>query len=277
MAEQEAMEPESEPKPKPMRLAPPSLFVPPSRNVSSTDLAAAQQSAQAPTSTTISASTRLPLARKRTPEPSTSETPSDTASPRSAQISQQQQSEKRTRKTSTTSQNWAELQNTLEEVELSAASGTNVFGAEHSRALEELRKAQVELARAWARGEEGEQQGDDVGDDAALDLSSGQAMRENSAVLASDRGHRMSHTPKPSTGKDSTSKARLDAKTQLEEETENDILLARKRRLANDRYFERVNKGVVDVVKKLDIVAEKMGGVETESQEIWGDKDSLAS
>ena len=66
-------------------------------------------------------------------------------------------------------------------------------------------------------------------------------------------------------------------KSQLEEETENDILLARRRRLANDRYFERVNKGVVDVVAKLEDVAKRMGGVEMESKEIWGEGDSMES
>ncbi|WP_248790891.1 hypothetical protein, partial [Escherichia coli] len=44
----------------------------------------------------------------------------------------------------------------------------------------------------------------------------------------------------------------------LEEETERDIQLARKRREANDRYFEQVNRGVLDVVSKLDEVAGAM-------------------
>ena len=129
--------------------------------------------------------------------------------------------------------------------------------------MEELRKAQVELARAWARGEEGEEQNDDSNSDEGLDLhTTGQStMGEKSAVLASDRGAKMGHASKGSAGQDSGTKARFGTKTQLEEETENDILLARKRRLANDKYFERVNKGVVDVVRKLEIVAEKMGGV----------------
>src|SRR5277367_5432359 len=48
---------------------------------------------------------------------------------------------------------WAEMQATLAEVELSAARGTHFFGPEHSAALEELRKAQIALAQAWARSE----------------------------------------------------------------------------------------------------------------------------
>jgi hypothetical protein len=57
----------------------------------------------------------------------------------------------------------------------------------------------------------------------------------------------------------------------LEEETENDILLARTRREANDRYFEQVNNAVVDVVKKLDEVAGAMRKVEKESRDIWSE------
>jgi len=37
-----------------------------------------------------------------------------------------------------------------------------------------------------------------------------------------------------------------------------------------DRYFQRVNAGVLDVVAKLEEVAKAMKGVEIESREIWG-------
>ena len=46
-------------------------------------------------------------------------------------------------------------------------------------------------------------------------------------------------------------------------------MLARRRREANDRYFEQVNRGVVDVVGRLDVVAGAMRRVEKESREIW--------
>ncbi len=47
------------------------------------------------------------------------------------------------------------MQATLAEVELQGAfSSTHVFGEKHAAALEGLRVAQVELARAWGRGEE---------------------------------------------------------------------------------------------------------------------------
>lgn len=49
------------------------------------------------------------------------------------------------------------------------------------------------------------------------------------------------------------------------------IIMCRKRREANDRYFQRVNQGVLDVVAKLEEVATAMRAVELESKEIWGD------
>jgi septum formation topological specificity factor MinE len=64
---------------------------------------------------------------------------------------------------------------------------------------------------------------------------------------------------------------------EVEEETEVDILLARKRREANDRYFQRVNQGVLDVVSKLEEVAIAMREVELESKELWGDDNESVS
>ncbi|MCJ1299276.1 hypothetical protein MMC08_002068, partial [Hypocenomyce scalaris] len=63
--------------------------------------------------------------------------------------------------------------------------------------------------------------------------------------------------------------------SKLEEETEGDILLARKRREANDRYFRRVNGGMLDVVGRLEEVAAAMEKVERESREIWNESDRL--
>lgn len=63
----------------------------------------------------------------------------------------------------------------------------------------------------------------------------------------------------------------------LDEETEKDILLARRRREANDRYFDRVNQGVLDVVAKLEEVAQAMRTVERESKDIWSDSESVAT
>ena len=131
------------------------------------------------------------------------------------------------------------MQATLAEVELSAFSSTHVFGAKHSEALEELRGAQVLLARAWGASEEGEGVGGDVGD------GDGDGEKE---------------------GKDG------------EDEEQVDIRVARKRREANERFFKKVQVGVEDVVGKLENVAAAMGRVERESREIWeSGSDSLDS
>ena len=58
---------------------------------------------------------------------------------------------------------------------------------------------------------------------------------------------------------------------------ENDLLLARKRRELNDAHFNRVSMSVVDVISRLDKVAEAMGVVENESRDIWGSEVSDAS
>ena len=151
---------------------------------------------------------------------------------------------------------WAEMQNTLEEVELSAIKGPGmtVFGAEHSRALDELRRAQIELAKAWARSDD--------------DGASREQQRKVSDVtsLASAPGK----LARPRAGSSPGKADRLFDRIKLEEETEKDIELSRKRREENDVYFEKVNKGVQEVVVRLEQVAKAMRGVENESNEIWG-------
>ncbi|KAK0704928.1 hypothetical protein B0H67DRAFT_592730 [Lasiosphaeris hirsuta] len=204
-----------------------------------------------------------------------------------------------TRATDRTDALWAEMQATLEEVELSASGGTRVFGPDHERKLSELRMAQIALAQAWARSE---------ADDAIETISSRHAKSPPTGVGV-EGGAATSGSPdgtgKAETGGGTTATAataatdgggakstagtgsarpgssgvgggvgpeRLGAK--LEEETEVDILLARKRREANDRYFQRVNQGVLDVVAKLEEVATSMRAVEQESKDIWGDGEN---
>jgi septum formation topological specificity factor MinE len=166
------------------------------------------------------------------------------------------------------------MQSTLEEVELSAVNGTHVFGPEHSKALEGLRAAQIELAQAWARSE-----ADDAvesADKESKGLSGGKTMAlgsEGKSVLDT-----MGSTVPSGNGRPGSSGAAVGATerigSELEKETEADILLARKRREANDRYFQRVNEGVLDVVAKLEEVANAMKAVEQESRDIWGENDS---
>jgi hypothetical protein len=153
---------------------------------------------------------------------------------------------------------WAEMQNTLAEVELSAMNSSHVFGASHAKALEDLRTSQLSLAQAWAKSE-ADEMGDAKND---LNFSTGAEVS-----IGPSLGSPKSQQSK----KDDKEK---DAKRDLEEETERDIHLARKRREANDRYFQQVNNGVLDVVGKLEEVAAAMRRVERESREIWSESDS---
>ncbi|KAK5997367.1 hypothetical protein PT974_02723 [Cladobotryum mycophilum] len=177
---------------------------------------------------------------------------------------------------------WAEMQATLEEVELSASEGTHVFGPEHDRKLAELRAAQIALAQAWARSEA----------DDAIETT----FRDRATSAAGDDVPNLKGTvsdpPKPGVGEGTDAAKstaggtasgrpgssgggadRLGAK--LEEETEVDILLARQRREANDEYFQRVNNGVIDVVAKLESVAVAMRAVEQETKDLWNENASL--
>jgi len=169
---------------------------------------------------------------------------------------------------------WAEMQSTLEEVELSAVNGTHVFGPEHSRALEELRAAQIGLAKAWARSE---------ADDAVESADKANSSRlggihgsEARSALDTHGTEGMVSTAASGSQRPGSSGAPATERmgNKLEQETETDILLARKRREANDRYFSRVNGGVLDVVAKLEEVASAMRAVEQESRDIWGDSES---
>lgn len=191
------------------------------------------------------------------------------------------------------------MQNSLNEVELTAQSSTNVFGASHAASLDELRRAQVELARAWGRGNEDRaaHAGTDVGADGKTmeqmqgrfsgaeeivgdraDVAHkrpgggrGRADTQTSAATGStvlSDGEAASPTSpgrgsKGSGGKDGA------GKSSLEDETAHDIKLASERRAANDRYFNKVDMAVKDVVTKLEGVAEAMKGVEGESRSLW--------
>ncbi|KAK3387265.1 hypothetical protein B0H63DRAFT_469668 [Podospora didyma] len=207
-----------------------------------------------------------------------------------------------TRTTDRTDALWAEMQATLEEVELSATGGTRVFGPDHERKLSELRMAQISLAQAWARSEADEAiettASNGIGETLRNLKSSGASGgAENApeggaagksveagggsaaaaaANTATDGGGAKSTagtgSARPGSSGPGGGPGRLGAK--LEEETEVDILLARKRREANDRYFQRVNQGVLDVVAKLEDVATAMRAVEQESKDIWGDGDN---
>ncbi|KAK2737758.1 hypothetical protein FQN57_007405 [Myotisia sp. PD_48] len=140
---------------------------------------------------------------------------------------------------------WDQIQNTLADVELTAMGGDQMFGTHHSDKVETLRAKQLALAQAWARSEAEE------------------VAEQQFPSSSSDGG---------AIGGDENNPHEI-----LDEKTEKDILQARKRRLANDRYFERVNKSVLDVVAKLEDVAQVMQDVANKNKELWGVGESVQS
>lgn len=251
------------------RLPAPALFVgPPSHNASNTSLLSPSTETRSPTKTPLVRQRSLLLPDAKRPLPPTTDVyegdhlsliNSNSTGTAPFVRRQRQQSQAADAEASSRAEAiWAEMQNTLEEVELSAirGPGMTVFGSEHSRALDELRRAQIELAKAWARSE----------DDGA---TSGQQRK------LSDAGSLMPENKltRPRGGSGPEKGNKLFDRIKLEEETEKDIELSRKRREENDRYFEKVNKGVQEVVVRLEEVAKAMRDVENESNEIWGRSD----
>lgn len=183
---------------------------------------------------------------------------------------------------------WADMQRTLADVELSAMSSSHLFNVPHSQALEELRETQLALARAWARSEADETHGQESEDD-YLDSEPKGNMQAGTLAIRSGgvegkapigKATMPGTTSTGAAAKDSTNgagtKSRSGSATSnvgadLEAETERDIKLARRRREANDLYFSQVNKGVLDVVARLDEVAAAMRKVENESRAVWNE------
>lgn len=182
---------------------------------------------------------------------------------------------------------WAEMQATLEEVELSASGGTHIFGPEHDRKLAELRGAQIKLAQAWARGEADDsiettaakneapnimETLGEIGVSAASKTGLGptsSAGAGKGGAEGTEGGKSTAGTGSARPGSSGTGRERLGAK--IDEETEKDILLARNRREANDRYFSKIDQSVRDVVEKLEEVAVAMRAVEEETRNVWGE------
>lgn len=195
---------------------------------------------------------------------------------------------------------WREMQSTLNEVELTAQSSTHVFGASHAAALDELRRAQVELARAWGQGNEekamqqatqnanGQQGGPgavaaDVGrfqgaEDIASDRAGKQHQQQqrrrgdtdaSASTTLSDESTMTDGTATSGGAGSGVGGGGGGGRSQLEDETAQDIKLASERRAANEAYFRKVDEGVKDVVAKLEVVAEAMRGVEAESRSLW--------
>lgn len=253
---------------------PPVLFLHPSPGASHVSL-----SSTSPPGPVASAATPISRREQSTLERSTSlrsgnVVASDTH--RSAKVGS-------TRSTDKTDALWAEMQATLEEVELSASGGTHVFGPGHDRKLSELRSAQIGLAQAWARSEADESMRVSLRDK-PIPPAGGERRNLRGAFI----------DPPKSSAADGTDQAKSLHKTSGEgidigheginpagskaaEETEMDIVLGRKRREANDKYFQRVNDGVIDVVARLEDVAVAMRAVEQESQDVWNDGNAVDS
>lgn len=159
---------------------------------------------------------------------------------------------------------WAALQSTLGDIELSASSSAHVFGTAHAAALEDLRKAQVELARAW--GPAGTDMEDDEGDDDG---------KSKSGKVGEEGVTELERTKTATSGRNTVSSVKeADKRRGSRSEEEKDLDMAAKRREEGNKYFAKVKTGVQDVVAKLEAVSKAMRAVEMESREIWGDGDS---
>lgn len=175
---------------------------------------------------------------------------------------------------------WREMQSTLNEVELTAQSSTHVFGESHSRALDDLRQAQIALAKAWGRGNETQATVDS--EDVVGDLSVSRFRDINMAAEREKIGRKRADT-EGSVSTVLSDESQLSessvrsGRSQLEDETAQDIKLASERRAANEAYFKKVDQGVKEVVEKLEKVAEAMRGVEGESRSLWSNSDRSAT
>lgn len=271
----------SDPKPKISREPPPALFLgPPSQNASHVSLPGVAPALPPPNPSNLSIRT---ISRQRSYRGSSSGSriPSDTLMDslepvvgRPAARPARQDSEVK-KQADRTDAMWAEMQSTLEEVELSAVNGTHVFGPDHSKALEELRAAQIGLAQAWARSEADDQV--ESADKGSKGLGAkgvvGLGSEGRSALDTADGRASTAASGSQRAGSSGVPAAER-VSSKLEQETETDIVLARRRREANDRYFLKVNAGVLDVVAKLEEVASAMRAVEQESRDIWGESES---
>ncbi|KAG9512793.1 hypothetical protein KCV07_g9182, partial [Aureobasidium melanogenum] len=161
---------------------------------------------------------------------------------------------------------WAALQSTLSDIELSAGSSAHVFGTGHAKALEELRAAQVELARAW-----GQTDSEDTSTLPTKEAKSPDtAQRNNSKDTPTKETQDRHQSNKEQEKQAEQNERKLSTATTL------DLTAAARRREASDKYFAAVKEGVAEVVRKLDGVADAMREVEMQSRDIWGDdgKDS---
>ncbi|KAK4555105.1 hypothetical protein LTR86_007871 [Recurvomyces mirabilis] len=250
---------------KPSRLPAPSLFVgPPSRNAS--QLSVSRQGLDPTKPRDPLNRQRSALVRSGNTKDGTDAKDKDHAMPTLKKASEREADAK-----------WREMQSTLNEVELTAQSSTHVFGESHAAALEELRRAQIELARAWGRGNE--EKGSPTNPQADRFSEAESIARDRQTGVGGGGGRNRGNTDASASTvlSDESVLSNSTARSQLEDETAQDIKLASERRAANEAYFKKVESGVKEVVKKLEVVAEAMRGVEGESRSLWSQSSGSRS
>ncbi|GAB7342046.1 hypothetical protein MBLNU457_g0330t1 [Dothideomycetes sp. NU457] len=237
------------------RLPAPSLFVaPPSHNANYNDIAIGPKDndPSSPQSTTLSSQiSNSPTSNRNRPRAntaSTSDSQFDRSRRRSSVLPAGGRSQRPRPSKAQINTQWADLQNTLQDIELSAGQ-THVFGPSHAEALRDLREAQIALAKAWGPGP------DDV--PPAHVIEKAKDVKDVKDGKDAEKGK--------------------DKKKEEQRGGEQDLSDAAARREANEKYFALVKRGVQDVVAKLDRVGSAMGKVEIESREIWNDGDSVES
>ncbi|TIA25052.1 hypothetical protein D6C81_02096 [Aureobasidium pullulans] len=180
-------------------------------------------------------------------------------------ISEEVKRQRPRRGTAVLDAHWAALQSTLSDIELSAGSSAHVFGEGHAKALEELRQAQVELARAWGQT-----------DAADTDITETKDKR-NSKESKKEKDNTDGKSNPPQNKHDKNEKEMSEQAQRKLSTTTLDLTSAAKRRETSDKYFAAVKSGVAEVVRKLDGVADAMREVEMQSRDIWGDGDGKGS
>ncbi|KAI0445697.1 hypothetical protein F4803DRAFT_559999 [Xylaria telfairii] len=254
------------------RDSPPSLFLHPSPSASHISLPGINTSAAPPLSSGMNPGSQFPSdASAQQSQPPLTRTGS-LLNPRNRPVPRLPTGDS-ARTADRTDALWAEMQATLEEAELSASGGTHVFGPDHDRKLAELRVAQIALAQAWGRSEADDTAGGSMASETEVRNLKG-ALGDGPAE-GTDAGKSTIGTGSAQPSSSGLDGEKLGAK--LEEETERDILLARNRREANDRYFSKVDQGVRDVVAKLEDVAIAMRAVEQETRGLWGEESAVES
>lgn len=256
---------------KPNRLPAPTLFVgPPSRNASQLSVA------RAPPDGGNLKSGRPNLNRQRSAR-SRAYNPNGDAGESAVDGTSKELPTLRRPSDKSVDAKWREMQSTLNEVELTAQSSTHVFGESHAKALDDLRQAQIELAKAWGRGSEN--QATTNGDDVVAELNVNKFKGAEETAIDRERTGRKRADTEASASTVLSDESQFSetsvrsGRSQLEDETAQDIKLAGERRAANEAYFKKVDQGVKEVVEKLEKVAEAMRGVEGESRSLWSNSD----